>query len=105
MQIDRLWMTIGGLLQLVMGIMGAMNTSLVGAGPNAVLAMNQMHGIAHAGAGVISIVIGLALAGSARANATIAYGVLFLIAFAVNLYSPDLWGMMSDVPANTGIHD
>ena len=105
MQIDRIWMLVGtGLLQLVMGIMGAMNTALIGTNPLSLLAMNQMHGIAHAIAGVISILIGFALTGRTRANATLVYGVLFLVAFAVNLASPDLFGMMTDVPANTGIH-
>lgn len=105
MQIDRVWMTVStGLLQLVMGILGAMNTNLIGAGSGAVLAMNQMHGLLHAAAAVISILIGFALTGRAKANATLAYGALFLLAFAVNLASPDLFGMMRDAPANGGIH-
>jgi len=102
--IDRVWMIAGaGVVQLVMGLMGAMNTTLVGRS-GSLLVMNPMHGSAHAVAGIIAVVIGFALTGRARATATIAYGVLFLIGFAVNLASPDLWGMMADAPANMGIH-
>ncbi|RLT27139.1 MAG: hypothetical protein DWI48_04425 [Chloroflexi bacterium] len=105
MQIDRVWMLVGtGLLQLVMGILGAMNTSVIGADSTAVLVMNQMHGMAHAGAAVISLLIGFALVGRVKANITLAYGALFLLAFVVNLASPDLFGMMRDAPANAGIH-
>jgi hypothetical protein len=102
--IDRVWMIAGiGAVQLVMGLIGAMNTALIGRN-GSLLVMNRMHGTAHAVAGVIAIAIGFALTGRARATATIAYGVLFLIGFAVNLASPDLWRMMSDAPANMGIH-
>ena len=101
---DRVWLIAGvGAVQLVMGLVGAMNTALIGRS-GSLLVMNPMHGLAHTAGGLIAIAIGFALTGRARANATIVYGALFLVGFAVNLASPDLFGMMTDAPANAGIH-
>lgn len=102
-QIARWWMTVGGVLMIVMGLLAVMDTSVVGSSPHALLAMNAMHGEVHALGGLIAIAIGLGLSGRARANATIAYGLVFLVGFVINVMSPDLWGMMS-VPANAGVH-
>jgi hypothetical protein len=104
MNAAKWWMTVGGVLMVIMGGLGLLATHVVGPAPDAILRMNTMHAGAHLLGGLIAIANGLGLTGTARSNATIAYGALFLVAFVVNLASPDLWGMMPDAPANLGIH-
>lgn len=102
-ELAKYWMVGGGAGQVLMGLLGSMDTSVVGRSSQALLSMNMMHANVHALGGLVSIAIGLFLAGHSRAVATLAYGSLFVVGLVLNLASPDLWGRM-DVPANGGVH-
>jgi hypothetical protein len=81
--LPRWWMTVSGLLMVGMGLLAMKDTSWVGTGPDAVLAVNAMHGAVHAAGGLIALAIGLSLRGRALANATLGYGLLMHLTVAV----------------------
>ena len=101
--VAKWWMILSGVAVLIMGGLAYVDSNLVGTRPDAVFAMTPMHGAAHAVAGLATIGIGLALSGRARAAATLLTGVAFMVAFALNMASPDFWGRM-DMPVNNAVH-
>ncbi len=108
-EIAKWWMTLIGLLMAGIGVLAMIDTrlvvrdqQLVGRQSDAILAIGDTHGAFLVGAGLLAILIGLALWGRVRAAATLGYGVLGLAGFALVIASPDLWGRLS-VPANDGV--
>jgi len=97
------WMVLGGAIQVLMGVLGVLDTSAVGSSSEAFLTMNMTHAAVHTLGGLLSVGIGLFLTGAPRSTAASLYGALFVVGFVLNVASPDLWGRM-DVPANTAIH-
>lgn len=108
--IAKWWMTLIGLLLAGIGVLAMIDTrmivadrQLVGRQPDAILTIGDTHGAFLVGAGLLAILIGLALWGRVRAAATLGYGVLSLVVgFALVMANPDLWGRLS-VAANDGI--
>lgn len=107
--IAKWWMTLIGLLMAGIGVLAMIDNRLivmarqfVGRQPDAILAIGDTHGAFLVGAGLLAILIGLALWGRVRAAATLGYGVLSLVGFALVMASPDLWGRLS-VAANDGV--
>lgn len=101
--VAKWWMVVGGGLMVAMGVLAMLDSNLVGTRPDALLTMTSMHGVVHLIGDLLSIGVGLVLTGRARANATLLYGALYLVGFALTMMSPDLWGHMS-VPANNAVH-
>jgi hypothetical protein len=106
--IAKWWMTLIGLLMAGIGVLAMIDTRLivmdrplVGRQSDAILAIGDTHGAFLVGAGLLAVLIGLALWGRGRAAATLGYGVLSLVGFALVVASPDLWGRLA-VPANNG---
>ena len=71
MNAAKWWMTVGGVLMVIMGGLGLLATHVVGPAPDAILRMNTLHAGAHLLGGLIAIANGLGLTGTARSNATI----------------------------------
>jgi len=93
-----------GVAMVALGVLARLDTTLVGAAPDAVLRMNAMHGLAHAVGGLLTLGAAAALRPRWLALATTGYGVVFVGAFVSNLVSPDFFGTMPDAPANLGVH-
>lgn len=100
----RWWMAGSGVAMIALAVLARMDTALVGRASDALLRMNAMHGMAHAVGGVLTLAAAAALRSRGLAMATLAYGVIFAIGFALNLASPDFFGTMPDAPANLGVH-
>ena len=100
----RLWLLVGGLAMIAMGVLAVLDTPLVGMPQHAFMSMNAMHGEVHALGGVLAILVATFLRGSARAYAIFGYGALFVLGFVLNVMSPDFFGMMPDAPANMPVH-
>lgn len=107
--IAKWWMTLIGLFMAGIGVLAmiddrliVMDRQLVRSQPDAILAIGDTHGAFLVGAGLLAILIGLALWGRVRAAAMLGYGVLSLVGFALVMASPDLRGRL-DVPANDGV--
>ena len=101
--IAKWWMITSGLAMIIMGGFAYVDSNLVGTRADAVLVMTPMHGAVHALAGLLAVGIGLALSGRLRAGATLLYGIGFMVAFALNMASPDFWGRM-EMPVNNAVH-
>lgn len=101
--VAKWWMVGGGGLMAAMGVLAMLDSNLVGTRPDALLTMTSMHGVVHLVGGLLSIGVGSVLAGRARANATLLYGALYMVGFALTMMSPDLWRHTS-VPANNAVH-
>ncbi|TAK76669.1 MAG: hypothetical protein EPO16_06825 [Dehalococcoidia bacterium] len=107
--IAKWWMTLIGLLMAGIGVLAMIDRrlivsdrQLVGRQSDAILSIGDTHGAFLVGAGLLAILIGLALWGRMRATATLGYGILALVGFALVMASTDLWGRL-DVPANNGV--
>lgn len=100
----RWWMAGSGVAMVALAVLARMDTTVVGTAPNALLRMNAMHGMAHAVGGLLTLGAAVALRPRGLAIATFGYGVIFAVGFALNLASPDFFGMMPDAPANAGVH-
>lgn len=98
------WVLVGGVLMIIMGLAAVVNTPLVGLPPHAVMSMNAMHGEVHATGGLMAVLGALILHGRARAYGILGYAALFVVGFVLNVSSPDFFGMMPDAPANLPVH-
>jgi hypothetical protein len=97
------WSTLAGLVLLVAGGLGFLNTSIVGSADNALLRTDNVHNIVHIVTGLLALFIAFGLRGEQQVTALIGFGVLYVIIFIAVLASPTLFGIFS-VPANAPIH-
>jgi len=102
-QLDQGWMTLAGIVLVIVGLLGFVNNPLVGSAPGALVATDSVHNLVHIVTGLIALYIAFGLRGLTQANATIGFGVLYVIIFVAVLISPTLFGLFS-VRANTAVH-
>lgn len=97
------WAAVAGLVLLLAGALGFLNTPLAGSGENALLRTDTVHNIVHLLTGLLALGIAFGLKGQQQVNAVIGFGVLYVIIFVAVLVSPNLFGIFS-VQANAPIH-
>ncbi len=97
------WAALAGVVLLLAGAVGFLNTSLVGSGENALLRTDTVHNLVHVLTGLVALTIAVGLKGSQLVNAVIGFGVLYVVIFVAVIVSPDLFGLFS-VSANAPIH-
>jgi hypothetical protein len=97
------WATLAGIVLIAAGLLGFLNTSLVGSASGALIATDNVHNIVHLLTGLIALYIAFGLKGETQATAVLGFGVLYVIIFAAVLVSPTLFGIFS-VAANAPIH-
>ena len=99
----QMWMTLAGIVLLATGLLGFISNPLVGSASGALLATDTIHNVVHLGTGLLALYIAFGLKGANQVNATLGFGVLYVVIFAANLLSPNLFGLFS-VTANTMVH-
>lgn len=97
------WAALAGVVLLLTGALGFLNTSLVGTSDGALLRTDTVHNIVHLLTGLLALGIAFGLKGTQLVNGVIGFGVLYVIIFVAVLLSPTLFGLFS-VPANGPIH-
>jgi hypothetical protein len=97
------WAALAGIVLLLAGALGFLNTSLVGTSENALLRTDTVHNLVHVLTGLLALTIAFGLKGQQQVNAVIGFGVLYVIIFVAVLVSPTLFGLFS-VAANAPIH-
>jgi Domain of unknown function (DUF4383) len=97
------WAALAGIVLLLAGALGFLNTSLVGTSDGALLRTDTVHNIVHLLTGLLALGIAFGLKGTQLVNGVIGFGVLYVIIFIAVLLSPTLFGLFS-VPANGPIH-
>ena len=97
------WSTLVGVVLVAAGLLGFLNTPLVGSASGALVATDNVHNIVHLLTGAVALFIAFGLKGDQQANAVLGFDVLYLIIFVAVLASPTLFGLFS-VPANAAVH-
>ena len=98
-----MWATLAGIVLVAAGLLGFLNTSLVGNASGALIATDTIHNIVHLLTGVIALYIAFGLRGAQQAQAVLGFGILYAVIFVAVLVSPTLFGIFS-VAANTAVH-
>jgi hypothetical protein len=98
-----LWAALAGIVLVLAGAVGFLNTPLAGSAENALLRTDTFHNVVHLLTGLVALGIAFGLKGEQLVNGVIGFGVLYVIILVAVLVSPTLFGIFS-VAANAPIH-
>ena len=104
--IARTWLYIVGAALLAAGLVGFVDNPIVSRSGDALLQVDTLHSVAHLLTGLVALFIGASQHGRALAEATLAFGGVYLVVLGATLVSPDLWGIFATPvnPADHGLH-
>ena len=97
------WMALAGIVLVAVGLLGFIDNPLVGAQSGALVPTDAVHNVVHLATGLVALYIAFGLRGESQVNATIGFGVLYVVIFLAVLVSPNLFGLFQ-VPANEVLH-
>lgn len=97
------WATLAGIVLIAAGLLGFLNTQIVGSAENALVRTDNVHNIVHIVTGLIALYIAFGLRGEQQVNGLIGFGILYAIIFIAVLVSPNLFGIFS-VQSNAVVH-
>lgn len=97
------WSALAGIVLVAVGLIGFLDTPLVGAASGALVPTDGLHNVVHLATGVLALWIAFGLGGKTQVDALLGFGVLYVVIFLAVLVSPTLFGLFS-VPANMVIH-
>ena len=100
---SMMWATLAGIVLVAAGLLGFLNTSLIGSSSGALIATDNVHNIVHLVTGLLALYIAFGLKGQQQATAVLGFGILYAVIFVAVLASPTLFGIFS-VAANAPIH-
>jgi uncharacterized protein DUF4383 len=103
MNTAKTWSALVGIVLIAAGLLGFLNTSVVGSAEDALVRTDNIHNVVHLLTGLIALFIAFGLRGEQQANAVIGFGILYTIIFVAVLVSPTLFGIFS-VPSNAAVH-
>jgi len=102
-QLARYWMILAGIVLVAAGLVGFVpDNPIASSDPSALFVVNAAHNVVHLITGALALWIGLGLRGRDLGNATIGFGVLYLVVAVLLIVDPTMFGLLSDAPANTG---
>jgi len=101
--IPRTWMLVVGVALLGAGLLGFVDNPIVSDRSDALFMVGTVHNVIHIATGLVALLIGATLHGRTLAQATIAFGVAYLLVLVATLVSPDLFEIL-DMPVNTADH-
>jgi hypothetical protein len=97
------WSALAGVVLIAAGLLGFLNTSIVGSADNALVRTDNVHNIVHIVTGLVALYIAFGLKGEQQANGVLGFGILYAIIFVAVLISPTLFGIFS-VASNLAVH-
>ena len=97
------WAALAGIVLVLAGFVGFLNTPLAGTSETALLRTDTFHNVVHLVTGLLALGIAFGLKGEQQVSAVIGFGVLYVIIFVAVIASPNLFGLFS-VSANGPIH-
>jgi hypothetical protein len=97
------WSALAGIVLVVVGLIGFLNTPLVGSASGALVPTDAIHNVVHLVTGIIALWIAFGLSGKTQVDALLGFGILYVVIFVAVLLSPNLFGLFS-VQANAVIH-
>jgi hypothetical protein len=99
----KAWATLAGVVLVAVGLLGFLNTPLVGSASGALVPTDVLHNVVHLVTGAIALWIAFGTSGKTQVDALLGFGVLYVVIFVAVLVSPTLFGLFS-VQANAVIH-
>ena len=97
------WSALAGIVLVAVGLIGFLDTPLVGAASGALVPTDALHNVVHLATGVLALWIAFGLTGRTQVDALLGFAILYVVIFLAVLVSPTLFGLFS-VPANAVIH-
>ena len=101
--LSQSWATLAGIVLVAAGLLGFLNTSIIGEADNALVRTGTVHNIVHLITGLVALYIAFGLKGQQQATAVLGFGVLYVIIFVAVVASPTLFGLFS-VASNASVH-
>jgi uncharacterized membrane protein YvlD (DUF360 family) len=101
--VARTWMYFVGAALLAAGLMGFVDNPIVSRRDDALFQVDTLHSVVHLVTGLIALFIGASQHGRTLAQATIAFGVAYLLVLAATFVAPDLFGIF-ELPVTTADH-
>ena len=93
--VARTWLYVAGVALLAAGLVGFADNPVVSRRPDALLHVDTIQGVVLLMTGLIALFIGASQHGRVLAQATIAFGGVYLVLFCATLVSPDLSGILA----------
>lgn len=103
MNMVKTWATLAGIVLVAVGLLGFLDTQLIGSAEGALIPTDALHNIVHLGTGALALAIAFGTSGKQQVDAVLGFGILYVVIFVAVLVSPTLFGLFS-VPANVVIH-
>jgi hypothetical protein len=97
------WATLAGIVLVAIGLLGFLNTSIVGATDGALFRTGTVHDIVHLLTGLAALAIAFGLTGTRQVEGVVGFGILYAILCVAVVASPTLFGLFS-VPASPAVH-
>ena len=97
------WAALAGIVLVAAGLLGFLNTSLVGEADGALLRTGTVHDIVHLATGLLALFIAFGLKGEQQVNSVLGFGILYVVILVAVLLSPTLFGLFS-VAASPALH-
>lgn len=94
---------IAGVVLVLVGLLGLLNTPIIGSGEGALLATDALHNVVHIATGVFGLFVAFGLKGRAQLQGMLAFAVLYAVILVAVVISPTLFGLFS-VAANLPLH-
>ncbi len=101
--IVQTYAAIAGVVLVLVGLLGFLNTPIVGSASGALLATDALHNIVHIATGLFGLYVAFGLKGNAQVQGILAFAILYTVILVAVLISPTLFGLFS-VPANVLLH-
>lgn len=99
----KTWATLVGIVLVAVGVLGFLNTPLVGSAEGALVPTDALHNVVHLATGLVALYIAFGTSGRQQVDFMLGFGALYVVIFIAVLISPTLFGLFS-VPANAVIH-
>lgn len=94
---------IAGVVLVLVGLLGFLNTPIVGSSEGALLATDAIHNVVHLVTGLFGLYVAFGMKGRAQVQGMLAFAILYTVILVAVLISPTLFGLFS-VPANLLLH-
>ena len=104
--VARTWLYVVGVALLAAGLVGFIDNPIVSRRGDALFQVDTLHTVMHLVTGLVALFVGASQHGRALAEATIAFGGVYLVLLGVTLVSPDLFAIFATPvnEADNGLH-
>ena len=99
----KAWAALAGIALVAIGLLGFVQSPLVGSASGALVPTDALHNIVHLGTGLLALGIAFAMTGKSQVDGMFGFGILYVVIFLAVVTSPTLFGLFT-IPANAILH-